>query len=78
MVACINGKYLQHYASGVISRVECSTDVVNHCMLLVGYDKKHKYWILKSSFGEQWGEGGYVKLEKGSNMCGILNNVLYY
>ena len=35
-----------------------------HAMLAVGYDEKQKFWILKNSWGEDWGEGGYIRLEK--------------
>jgi C1A family cysteine protease len=42
---------------------------------IVGYGTTDasSYWIIKNSFGRAWGEGGYMRMSRGGNMCGIAN-----
>jgi aminopeptidase C len=42
----------------------------NHAALIVAYDKDE--WILKNSWGSDWGDGGFIRLKAG-NTCGICN-----
>merc|ERR1712226_1455004 len=81
----VNGSF-RHYESGVYSNVEedCPNfdDVgTNHAMTIVGYgfdeDSQKDYWIVKNSWGAHFGQGGYIKIEMGSNVCGIENDVVY-
>ena len=42
-------------------------------MLVVGYDLDEKYWIVKNTMGEKWGEDGYARMVMGKNICGITD-----
>ena len=62
------------YASGVFEDVSCDAKNLNHAILIVGYGVTStgiKYWVVKNSWGASWGESGYFKIIRGSNMCGI-------
>lgn len=42
-------------------------------MLVVGYgieDGCVPYWLVQNSWGTDWGEKGYMKVEMWKNMCG--------
>ncbi|XP_058453865.1 cathepsin K-like isoform X2 [Malaya genurostris] len=68
-------KSFQLYKAGIYDdAVSCDNTKVNHAMLLVGYTPT--YWILFNWWGG-WGEGGYMKLARGKNMCGISNFAAY-
>jgi len=70
----------QGYTGGVISGTSCGT-ALDHGVLLVGYDTDAKlgdYWIVKNSWSSTWGiEGGYVRLARGQNECGMNSAASY-
>eukprot|EP00588_Corethron_pennatum_P005247 CAMPEP_0194299832 /NCGR_PEP_ID=MMETSP0169-20130528/60930_1 /TAXON_ID=218684 /ORGANISM="Corethron pennatum, Strain L29A3" /LENGTH=253 /DNA_ID=CAMNT_0039049953 /DNA_START=414 /DNA_END=1175 /DNA_ORIENTATION=- len=44
---------------------------MNHALLLVGYGfDQELYWIAMNTWGEQWGEDGFVRIRRGDG-CGI-------
>ncbi|KAF7384824.1 hypothetical protein HZH68_014436 [Vespula germanica] len=62
-------------SQGVYDDVACTSDIVNHAILIVGYTPNE--WILKNWWGEHWGEGGYMRLARHKNRCGIANYAAY-
>eukprot|EP01132_Coremiostelium_polycephalum_P008357 gene8357-10264_t len=52
----------------------------NHAVVLVGYGthKGKDYWLIKNSWGTGWAVGGYGKIRRGRNMCGIMTFGVWY
>uniref|UniRef100_A0A3P8SM43 Zgc:174153 n=1 Tax=Amphiprion percula TaxID=161767 RepID=A0A3P8SM43_AMPPE len=74
----------QFYQSGIYYEKECSSEELDHGVLVVGYgfegedvDGK-KYWIVKNSWSENWGDKGYILMAKDrKNHCGIATAASY-
>ncbi|KAK5599240.1 hypothetical protein CRENBAI_024133 [Crenichthys baileyi] len=74
----------QFYQSGIYFEKECSSEELDHGVLVVGYgfqgedvDGK-KYWIVKNSWSEKWGDKGYIFMAKDrKNHCGIATAASY-
>jgi cathepsin F len=60
------------YYSGGIYTGYCTTNL-DHGVTLVGWGSQNgkPYWIIKNSWGKDWGLNGYIWLERNTNKCGI-------
>ncbi|CAL8084804.1 unnamed protein product [Calicophoron daubneyi] len=69
---CRNGS---HYRGGVIQPLgkECPGTDPNHAVLLVGFgtSAEGSHWIVKNSWGPEWGEKGYFRIARNVEACGI-------
>jgi cathepsin L len=59
----------QSYQSGIFDWPCDKT--ANHAVVVVGYHSNPDYWIIRNSWGENWGENGYMRIVRGKNMCRI-------
>lgn len=69
-----------YYKSGVYNDASCDGSKLSHFVLLVGFGtdpQQGEYWLLRNSYGINWGESGYFRMEMGKNRCGILSYVAY-
>ena len=70
-------RVFQLYTGGIITSTDCGTNL-DHGVLIVGYGEENgtKYWLVKNSWGETWGDNGYVKIGRSEStnsngICGI-------
>ncbi|RWR81416.1 cysteine proteinase RD21A-like protein [Cinnamomum micranthum f. kanehirae] len=77
-----SGRPFQLYHSGVFTG-QCGTEV-DHGVTAVGYGTENgvDYWLVKNSWGEHWGENGYVKIQRNldstnTGKCGIAMESSY-
>jgi cathepsin F len=71
---CVDARYWQDYTGGIMTAYQCDWLVeLDHCVQAVGYDTSAStpFWIVRNSWGTDWGEDGYIRLEYGSNTCGL-------
>ncbi|KAL4429750.1 hypothetical protein ABPG74_004387 [Tetrahymena malaccensis] len=68
----VDAKQFKYYTGGIFS--SCDKTIHNHAVLLVGF--QDNAWIVKNSWGTQWGENGYIRLKNG-NTCGLANLAFY-
>ncbi|VVC27036.1 Peptidase C1A, papain C-terminal [Cinara cedri] len=68
-------KTFQLYSSGVYDDPECTSNTVNHAMLLIGYTKNA--WILKNWWSSKWGDNGYMYLARGRDQCAVSSYAAY-
>ncbi|CAM8974950.1 unnamed protein product [Rhodiola kirilowii] len=76
------GFAFQFYKEGVFTG-RCGTDL-DHGVAVVGYGTTldgTKYWIVRNSWGSDWGEQGYIRMQRGismkEGMCGIAMEASY-
>ena len=79
-----NLQSFQLYKKGIYSDPECG-DQLDHGVLAVGYGfdpmYEMEYWLVKNSWGDTWGENGYIRMAKDidnpEGQCGIAMDASY-
>lgn len=72
---------VRNYKTGVLTGEGCTIrknkkgdELINHIVLCVGYGTDATwgdYWIILNSWGPEWGDGGYMKIKRGTNCIGV-------
>lgn len=76
-----SGETFHFYKSGIFQNVNCSTSLLDHAVLLVGYGTSSStgedYWLVKNSWGASWGMDGFFMISRKDNMCGLATQASY-
>ncbi|KAJ4955898.1 hypothetical protein NE237_012681 [Protea cynaroides] len=71
-----SGDPFRFYSSGIFTG-DCETNPT-HAVTLIGYgvnEEGIKYWLVKNSWGTDWGEDGYMKIQRDvdakEGLCGL-------
>jgi len=66
-ISCgIDANPLRTYTQGIVTK---KGEMVDHVISVVGWgsdEANEKYWIVRNSWGEYWGELGYVRVKFGA------------
>lgn len=88
VAATINAEPIVAYQGGVFTD-DTNSQSTNHIVSIVGWgqftdkdsstgeDVKKTYWIIRNSWGQYWGELGYVRVEAGKNILGIEGEIAW-
>eukprot|EP00565_Helicotheca_tamesis_P001200 CAMPEP_0185725964 /NCGR_PEP_ID=MMETSP1171-20130828/2084_1 /TAXON_ID=374046 /ORGANISM="Helicotheca tamensis, Strain CCMP826" /LENGTH=336 /DNA_ID=CAMNT_0028394219 /DNA_START=163 /DNA_END=1173 /DNA_ORIENTATION=- len=79
VAATINASPIDDYKGGIFTDKEAARSV-NHIVSIVGWgmdEEVGQYWIIRNSWGEYWGEMGYIRVAMGDNILGIESSVAW-
>jgi C1A family cysteine protease len=68
---CVDASQWSSYTGGVLT--SC-TNNVDHCVQATGYanyNSGNAYWIVRNSWGTDWGENGFIWIQIGQDLCSI-------
>ncbi|KAF8029596.1 hypothetical protein BT93_E2117 [Corymbia citriodora subsp. variegata] len=77
-----SGQEFRSYSGGVVFNGECGEEL-NHAVVAVGYgtSEEGKFWKIWNTWGEDWGENGYMRIQRGGEnsrgLCGLASRASY-
>ena len=79
----IHSSLIKNYKGDIIvSDKECDKNAeANHAVTIIGYGYQPNlgdYWIIRNSYGSDWGESGNFRVLAGHDICGIESYAYYF
>lgn len=65
----------RNYKSGSVINKKSDT-WYGHSVLIVGWEDKYRSWIIKNSWGEDWGDDGFGYVTYGTGQIGVFSSVI--
>lgn len=75
MAIAVDATKWQLYSGGILQGDDdCCGPNLNHAVTLIGYGNENgvDYWLIKNSWGTNWGEAGLVRIEAHRNCLGMM------
>jgi len=74
---CVDAEIWQTYQGGVITTDSGCGNSLDHCVQITGWltENSTACWNVRNSWGADWGENGYIWVERGADVCGIADLV---
>ncbi len=69
------------YTGGVFATDEswyCGDNLINHGVILTGWDDAQQIWYLRNSWGTGWGESGWMRIRWGTSRVGLMASYITY
>jgi C1A family cysteine protease len=68
---CADASSWSNYNGGIMTADQCGQDI-DHAIQLTGYSPDQGgYWIVRNSWGPDWGVDGFIWLQYGQNTCDL-------
>jgi len=77
VAAGVNANEILEYQGGIIN-MPYKSKGVDHIVSITGWgtdNEGNKYWIVRNSWGEYWGERGFFRIRMGGNQLGIEGTI---
>lgn len=67
-----------YYSGGIFDDEFCKKAPTYHWVLCVGFGVENgiKYWIVRNTWGQFWGEDGYMRMSRDGYDCGITDSAV--
>jgi len=80
VAAGINAEPILRYKGGVVKTGGIVDMIVDHVVSIVGWgvdEEVDEYWIVRNSWGQYWGEMGFLRVKTRTNLLGLESTVAW-
>jgi inhibitor of cysteine peptidase len=71
-------RFFMAYTGGIFNKCKKRVNYTNYAVILCGWDDAKGAWLLKNSWGPEWGENGFMWISYDCNRVGEGANYFVY